>query len=282
MGKKPTSAKPAEPVPPSAATPTANAPEAIIKPSDPITITSHRALVKNQNEIFQRLNSNQELATLLLINPAMALGEAGVVASPRMRRHFLETLQYPPALRERREQLIKQLHTALGVKPRTRDAACVADIIFNKLKLMPLETTNHIPAYMPALDADVTEKLNALRPKARRADRYGLNRSPKGGSFSIAPGRATARRIDLNAALPALKQAQYAPQQLTLEELYFYKESHPLARSLLELAIIDRQAFPIQSAYAYRNIKRGMKRSAFRTWIRSVRFPQGEPHEPDR
>jgi hypothetical protein len=79
--------------------------------------------------------------------------------------------------------------------------------------------------------------------------------------------------MDLDAELPPLPSASAAPKKLSLEELYFYKESHPVARQLLELGIVQRQAFPIHSADSYRRIKRGEKSNAFRGWIRGIRFP---------
>jgi TnpA family transposase len=87
--------------------------------------------------------------------------------------------------------------------------------------------------------------------------------------------------MDLDAPLPSLKPAKKAPKTISLETLYFYKDSHPLARDLLELGIIERRSFPIHSADSYRKIKTGEKPNAFHSWIKALRFPEEDEYEPN-
>jgi hypothetical protein len=88
----------------------------------------------------------------------------------------------------------------------------------------------------------------------------------------------------LDAPVPDLKPASRAPKRVELETLYFYKDSHPLVRDVLELGILQRRAFPIQTASSYRKIRDGKRPHVFRAWIRSVRFPEtpeGNSDDPD-
>lgn len=268
-----------EPKGPSAGRP---APPADSKPFTPLEITTHRALLAQQHEIFSRLERRPDLAALMIVNPALALRAAGVSTSPEITDHILRTVQYPPALRERREQLIKELSEALGERPEPNAPAWVARALFELLKLPPLATEGLTPSYRAPLEADVLARLDALRPRPRPRDRYKRPRPRAGGgSMQLAPPKATARRLDLDAKLPPLKQLPRPPERVELESLYFYKDSHPAARALLELAIIERQAFPIQSADGFRKVQRGETKSALHRWIGRISFVKGRRDEPD-
>jgi hypothetical protein len=251
-------------------------------PFAPLKITTHRALMARQREIFSRLEQRPDLAALMVINPALAFRAVGVTTSPEITDHILRTVQYPPALRERREQLIKELTEALGEPPEPNNPVWVARALFEQLKLAPLATEGQTPSYRPAIEADALARLNALRPKPRPRDRYKRPRPPSGGgSMQLAPSKATARRLDLDAKLPPLKELPRPPKGVELEALYFYKDSHPVARGLLELAIIEHQAFPIQSADGFRKVQRGETKSALHRWIGRISFAKGRRDEPD-
>lgn len=241
---------------------------------EPIEIKSHRGLIAHQREIFQRLNSHPELAKRLLLNPVLAFREVGVKTTPKISRHILRTIQFTPRLRQRYNELQASLKEAAGRKPWPNDPEWVSRFLFEELGLQPLDTTGHEPTYTPALNTPALERLQALRPKRRQ--RYGdENFRPGKPSFLRVQFQSPAvRRFNLDASLPSLEPAAEAPPAVTLEELYFYRDSHPLARDLLELGMIERRSFRIQSSDSYRRIKDGRKANAFHTWVKSVRFPE--------
>jgi len=242
--------------------------------SAPMPIKNHRELVVYQREILQRLNAAPDIAALLLLNPVLALKEVGIQPSRSVAHHVLHTLQHPAALRQRREEIRQTLQKKLGENPQPNDPCWVRKFLFEILKLQPLNTQGLTPKYVEPLPLNGMEKLQALRPK-QKTDRYPTVHS-RGSStvLAIAPFPTTARRMDLQADLPPLGPACDVPEQVTLEELYFYKDSHPWVQQVLELGILQRRAFPIQSSSSFRQIKRGERTNALHQWIASIRFPE--------
>jgi hypothetical protein len=240
----------------------------------PIQIERHRQLVGNQREIFQRINANPELSKFFLINPVMALKELGVTLSPEMTHHVLSATRHPPGFSKRRSELEDRLKKATGEEPQPNNPEWVSEFLFKGLELEPLDTSNQEPKYLEPLNAQIVKNLQARRPTLRKATLSRRGRPLSGTVLGVATWRPATRRFDLKAELPKLNTLRTAPAQVGLEELYFYKDSHPLARDLLELGIIQRRGFPIQSADSFRKIKQGTKRNAFYTWIKQVRFSE--------
>lgn len=238
----------------------------------PIEVEKHRQLVGNQREIFQRINTNPELSKLFFINPAIALKELGVTLSPDMIHHVLEAVRHPPGLLKRREELEQKLKEALNEEPQPNKPEWVSEFLFKRLNLKPLDTSNQEPQYLEPLNAEIVRHLQEKRPKLRQVPPN--QRSLSGTVLNVATWRPAVRRMDLNAKLHELPTQKQIPSRVKLEELYFYKDSHPLARDLLELGIIQRRGFPIHSADSFRKIKKGEKRNAFYTWIKAVRFSE--------
>jgi hypothetical protein len=254
-----------------------------------ISITTHRALIGKQREIFKRLNANPDLGYLFFINPVLAFKEAGVELSGEIAHHVLHTLQHSPDVRRRRDQLEAHLKEVLGDAPQPNNPRWVSVLLFERLKLRPLAIQGHEPTYLSPIDPAAIERLQALRPQRQRTrptnqdypaeETEEQEQRQQAGTSStgvvrIAEWRPTARRLDLDAPLPQLRPAMKAPAQVSLEELYFYRDSHPLVRDLLELGVIQRNALPFHAAGTYRKIKTGERRNAFRTWITSVRFAE--------
>jgi hypothetical protein len=241
-----------------------------------LEIKSHRMLALKQAEIAARVNADPRWGVMLMINPVLAFKDVGVNVSTEVAAHILHAIQHPVDLRKRRVALEASLLESLGETPRPNDAKWVASILFNLLKLHPLDSLGHEPVYSETLAGEAIRKAATLRPLAPPRPRY-----PEARHFSarnlvgVAPWREAVRRIDVDAPLPKLGKAKSAPNELPIEQLYFYKDSHPLAKALLELAIIQRRGFPIQTPDAYRKIRDGVKANAFRTWITSVRFNSG-------
>ena len=80
------------------------------EPYEPIRIETHRDFRRHTRAICRRFNDNPELARLVLVNPILAMEDAGVVISAEMKEHIMHRLRFPPKLEER----IKRLETELA------------------------------------------------------------------------------------------------------------------------------------------------------------------------
>lgn len=240
-----------------------------------VEINDHEALASLGTQVNRVLNANPQLAAMLFVNPVLAMQEAGVKLSRPMVHHILSRLRHPPALRERREMLEARLREALGVALQPNNTAWLSRILFETLKLQPLETHGLSPAYTPLRDAQTEKRLQALRPQ--RTHRYTkLTRHHAPGRLKLQELPPSVRRMDLDATLPELEPAKHTPKRVTLEMLYFYKDVNPVARDLLELAIIQRRGLRLNSRYRYRQIKEGKVANVFHRWFREVRFPESK------
>lgn len=238
---------------------------------EPLHLDSHRALAQGQPAITSRINSDPALSVMLLINPVLAFKEFGVDVTPEVSRHIMHTLQFLPAARKQHDALEQSLTQALGEAPRPNDAAWLAHTLFEKLKVQPYDTTGLKPAYAEVLDQATLHKLQSLRPA--RKPRYPQTRLIKKTSrLGLAPTAPAVRLFDLTAALPAMRPAAQAPQKLSLTELYFYKDSNPVARQLLEYGMVLQLGFSFNTPAAFRQVRDGSKPNAFRAWIKAVRF----------
>jgi len=272
MAKKQVSRQPDKKEPAEDKKPARQQPKETPDDYEPIELTSHKQLLTEQNELFRRFNSSPELSTLLFINPVLAFQEVGVTMSPEIAHHVLHTIQHPPHMRRQRDALEASLKEALGEVPQPNNREWLAATLFEKLDVPPLQTSGYRPEYKSQLNDEVVEKLQAMRPKKRKRP---LTKTRGGGMrLRVRTTRPAIRRMDLDAPLPELKRAEQPPKSMSLETLYFYKDSHPVARELLELGIIQQRSFPIHSGDSYRKVKSGERRSAFRSWIRAVRFPE--------
>ncbi len=236
-----------------------------------IEISKHRELINLQERIFERFNNRPDLAKLLLINPVIAFKEVRVNLSPKIADHVLRTLQHTPHLGRRRKELEKKLKKELDESPLPTNPKWVSKFLFEKLKLQPFDTRNFEPTYNESLSVEVLERLKSLRPKRRKSSDYKF-RVRRGMRLEIVDWRPSVRRLDLDAELPSFKIASKIPMQVDLEQLYFYKDSHPLVQDVLELGIIQRRSFPFHSGSSYRKIKSGEKSNAFQKWISSIKF----------
>ncbi|MCC6534088.1 MAG: hypothetical protein IT531_16185 [Burkholderiales bacterium] len=262
---------------PRAARVTGRAPPPIELPQGnaPLTIATRRDLAASQKEIAARINADPRFAVMVLVNPVLAFKDLGIELSAEVQHHLMHRTQHPVELRKRRDALEQALREALGEEPRPNDRAWLAATVFERLKLAPVDSAGIEPAYLPPLNTALIARLAALRPKPKPRYRGARRASVKAG-IRVAAWQPAARRLDLDAELPKLPALAQAPRELALDALYFYKDAHPLARQLLELGIIQRQGFPFHTPDAYRKIRAGERRNAFRNWIRSVRFPVAE------
>ena len=244
---------------------------------EPLEITTHRELLTYQGEIFRRLNQDPDVAGMLLINPVLAFRDVNVAMTREIAHHVLHTIQHTSRLRRRREELEGQLKEELGEPPQPHNPEWVSRFLFETLGLEPLQTEGLEPSYQAPLNRAAVKRLEQIRPQRQRKETL----SPRSAFLRVRVQRPAVRRMDVDATLPELKPADYTPEEVDLETLFFYKESHPLARAMLELGIIQRRSFPIHSADSYRRIKSGDKPNAFRSWIDAVRFPEDSDHESD-
>lgn len=241
-----------------------------------IKIESHEELAASFAQVAQRFTENLELSTLLLINPVLAFKEINVNVSSKISRHILHTLQHPPVLAQRQTTLVRILKESWHELAQPNNPEWVSELLFTKLKLRPLDTSGHSPAYKPAINSKDILALQALRPQPRKKNKVAVKRQ---GTFRIRikQRETTLRRMDFEASPAELPYTDEIPSEVTLEELFFYTNQHPLLKNLLELGIITRRSFPFHSGDSYRKIKNGEKPNAFRAWIRSVKFTNTAP-----
>lgn len=113
-------------------------------PAGSLAVNTHRDLLSNMRTICHRLNDNPDLARMLLVNPILALEDAGVQLSPEIKQHIIDSLRFPPSVVERKEALELELHDelrSLGVPHRLPlTASQRADLVFRILKIAPQET----------------------------------------------------------------------------------------------------------------------------------------------
>jgi len=230
-------------------------------------------------QLNRLLNAKPGLAAMLFINPVLTMKEAGVKFSRPVVHHILSRLRHRPAMRERREELEARLTEVLCEVPRPNNSAWLSRTLFEKLHLPPLDTGDLTPSYKSVHDPVVEKRLQALRPKRTHRYSHLPSRPRHTGRVRMQAMPPSIRRMDLGATVPELKPAKRTPKRLSLEDLYFYKDSSPVARDLLELAIIQRRGLRLHSRYSYRLIKEGKRRNVFRRWFRKVTLPEPEVKE---
>lgn len=109
---------------------------------DLIVVNVERDLRKHMREISQRMNANQHLACLVLINPILVLEDLGVQLSKDVKKHIMEALRFPPSLVKRRDALAIELHNEFAKinvhykLPLTDKHR--AELVFNTLKIHAL------------------------------------------------------------------------------------------------------------------------------------------------
>ncbi len=243
-------------------------------------LKSHKDLLSRKTEIFKRIRDNPELSRLIILNPVVAFEEMGIQVSSSIQHHILTTIQYSPKVRQRQEKLEKTLNEKLGKMPQPNNPEWVSQFLFTELKLEPLNTRGLKPTYRPLANEPMLNRLSRLRAPARKRYHY-KPRILRGSAIKIKLWQPAIHKMDLNAPLPKIKTMKTVPKKITLEELYFYKDSHPLVHDLLELGIIQHTAFQVHSRSNIRKINEGKVDNALYRWIKTVRFPEEQRDEPD-
>lgn len=242
---------------------------------EPLTIKSHRELFAKSREITRRVRDDPDFSVMLLSNPILALKAYGIKLSKELQHHILTTLRHPPKLRARREELEIKLGQALGETPKPTDPAWMARLVFETQKRTPLNTGKLEPAYVAPLNEKSIKRLQARRPKSTK--RYSNEtRLPVRFSLGVATPKNAIRRLDLDAELPALKPAANMPDELELEQAWFYKDD-PIVRDAVELGYIMRRGFPFKTPAEFRQIEAGTTVDAFRRFVQSIRLKEVTP-----
>ncbi len=243
---------------------------------DPIEINRERELVRQGRAIVTRLSQDPELMKLLIINPVLAFKDAGIKLSPAVGNHVLHAIQYPPAVRAERDALEAQLHDALGSPARPTDPTWLASTLFDRLGVTPLVIGDHQPTYQSSTDAESLTRLEALLPTrgVRTVPSSATAPTPPAvGRWAFDPTPVTL--LDLESPVPELDSAPSPPADLALVDLWFYKDSHPLAKPLLSLGILTVSGLAIYSSGEYRRIRKGQVTNQLVSWISSLRIPAG-------
>jgi hypothetical protein len=246
-----------------------------------LTITTERGLTRYRKQIAARLQANPAAMSLLVINPVMALREVGVELSPKVANHVLHAIAYPPAIREQRTRLIDELRKELGVVPHPSNKEWLARTVFDRLQATPLEIGERTPVYKSSVDTSAVRAIQALLP-TRGVTVDGKPQDPQHPIYAapdvpLACQPQTLNQLDLDATVPDLPVAKKAPAELTLPQLWFYKDSVPLAKPLLQLGIVENSGVYIHGPDNFRLIRDGDLPNDLVSWISGVRIP-GTPH----
>ena len=86
-------------------------------PQKEIVVNSHHDFRGHMREIVNRLNSQPDVARLVLVNPIYALEDIGVKLSKEMRDHLIQTFHSPPAKKKRMAELEGEIQGELGKLP---------------------------------------------------------------------------------------------------------------------------------------------------------------------
>ena len=232
-------------------------------PFETLDIKSHLGLSASSREILSRFQANPDFIRLMFLNPVLAFQEMGVNLSANLQDHILRAIQHPPAFRARVDELQKSLTEALGEPPQPRDPQWLRRILFEKLRVQPLDTSGRKPAYR-----SWAGQFTGLAPTKPR---YPQPRRTKSPQVTIPAVRPAARNLDLDAPVATLGPGPM-PDAVDLETLYFYRGSHPLVQPLLELGVLQLRSLPILTGERFRKVRDGESRSPVRTWIQSIRF----------
>jgi hypothetical protein len=244
------------------------------EPSPVLTIDTHEGLAAARQEIIERLHANPDIARLLLINPIAAFQDVGVQLSPELASHILHTLQFAPETAARRRVLETDLRRIAGERPRSSDPQWVSHFLFQTLQLKPLATTGAQPRYKPVEDPEIAARQLRSLPKLATGPK--LQHPDHGTAIvvqTIVPG---VRHLDLDTPAPSLPTADSIPEALDLTALYFYKDTNPAARDLLELGIIDSQATQVGTPDTYRKVKNGESENPWGNWVNGITFTAPE------
>ena len=110
--------------------------------NEPLVVNVERDLRKHMREISQRMNANQTLARLVLINPILVLEDLGVQLSKDVKTHIMETLRFPPSLVKRRDELALELKKELSLLNSHHKLPLTdpqrAELVFSTLKIQPM------------------------------------------------------------------------------------------------------------------------------------------------
>lgn len=243
---------------------------------DRLVIAEERGLIRHRKAIISRLQAQPEAMRMLILNPVLAFREAGIDLTPAVANHVLHAIQYPPEVRAERDRLETELRDTLGRPARPTDPKWLAETVFGRLGVTPVDHSDSEPVYRSSFDAETIAQLRALLPTR------GVVTVPAPNATESNPAPRpfepqTVQLLDLDAPVPPLPVAPAAPAELSLVDLWFYKDAAPPVRSLLSLGIIISSGVAIYSSSQYRKIRNGEATSEILSWITAVKVPSSQP-----
>jgi hypothetical protein len=240
-----------------------------------LRIDEESGLTDHRTAIASRLQAHPEAMRMLIINPVLAFQEAGVELSPAVAKHLLHTIQYPPEIRAERTTLEDQLTAALGASPQPTDSAWLARTVFGQLGVAPVDIGSAEPTYRSSFDAADLAALQSMLPTRGvvSGPAPGPPRDPDAFPARMPFEPKSLGLLDLDAPVPDLPPAASAPTELSLTDLWFYKDAAPPLRPLLRLGVIKSSGVAIHSSTEYRKIRDGKSANALLSWITAVHIP---------
>jgi hypothetical protein len=245
-------------------------------PAERLVIAEERGLIRHRKAITSRLQAHPDAMRMLILNPVLAFREAGIDLTPAVANHVLHAIQYPHEVRAERDRLEAELKATLGRPARPTDPKWLAQTVFGPLGITPVDHGDAEPVYRSSFDAESITRLQALLPTRGVVTVPAPNATPSNPTPLPFQPR-TVQLLDLDALVPPLPAAPTAPAELSLVDLWFYKDASPSVRSLLSLGIIISSGVAIYSSSQYRKIRDGDTTSEILSWITAVKVPSTKP-----
>lgn len=169
--------------------------------------------------ILRRVNSSERGGLLFLLNPVLALEDAGFDLNASMRRHLLRGLRYGAKVKARIRELEAEVHQVAGRAVNVRSSAELRRLLFTDLKLSP--------------------------PK------------PAGGKATPAPARASPAAPSQAGWDPEAEAEPSSTERLTEKHLEALRDTHPLVPKIIELRGILAGGWRFVDRSTYERVKAG-------------------------
>ena len=230
--------------------------------NEPIVILNEGDLRANAVVILRRINQAEQGGLLFLLNPVLALDEAGAILSPAMKRHIRMGLRYGADDKKRIKTLEAEIGEIAGRAINPASDADVSDLLFNRLALkkpsvpktnITVSTRGKVSQIYEPVDR---EPLNIPQAAPKDAEtRRRTSRSLKRGKIWM-----TGHPEPLSAASDTMA--------LHTDLLLKIVKRHPVVPKLIEVRALYEKGWQFMNREHYNRVRDGATVSL----VRSVRF----------
>ncbi len=239
-----------------------------------IYIENEKDLKANAAKIIRRINTADCGGLLFLLNPILALDEAGVQLTPRMNRHIRTGLKYGVEDKRKIKKLEIQIARVAKESVDVESNAEVSRLLFEKLKVTPLSSavlsrikTAPVSATYERDEDESPEirSVGAAESHLKNMSIVELKNALRAKRLPVSGNKTELiRRI---AKLQPVKAA--TPLKMSTEVLEKMRSKHPVIPKLLALRkLYDESGWQFVNREVFMQVKGGMSVSL----VRQVRF----------